>query len=54
MILRDLKLDHVEFWLAMSDDPVDAVDEKVSSFSPALTDDTGRSRFASSAEKWIA
>ena len=40
VILRQLNLDHVEFWLAMSDDPVDAVDEKLSSFLPALTDDT--------------
>ena len=37
--LRDLKMDHVEFWLAMSDDDFESADEKFSSFLPALTDD---------------
>ena len=40
VILKDLRLDHVEFWIAMSDDPLVAVDERISSFLPALTDDT--------------
>ena len=38
-VLRDLKMDHVEFWLAMSDDDFESADEKFSSFLPALTDD---------------
>ena len=40
VILKDLRLDHVEFWIAMSDDPLVAADERISSFLPALTDDT--------------
>ena len=38
-VLRDLKLDHVEFWLAMSDDASESADERLSAFLPALTDD---------------
>ena len=38
-VLRDLKMDHVEFWLAMSDDDFESADEKFPSFLPALTDD---------------
>ena len=38
-VLRDLKLDHVEFWLAMSDDDFDSADAKLSAFLPALTSD---------------
>ena len=38
-VLRDLKLDHIEFWLAMSDDEFESADEKLSSFLLALTGD---------------
>ena len=38
-VLRDLKLDHVEFWLAMSDDDFDSADERLTALLPALTHD---------------